>query len=137
MGVLNIKWCKSGITQTHELDYVNTNPTDKIRTKTTMNNDTIYNQDGSIGGNVEIISFIREGEKSNTVTSIFSIFTDNGLLNFNVVRKYDSKYNPVNDVVVSYSNYASGTYLSDKPVTMIIEIVGDYPNIVFKISLVY
>jgi hypothetical protein len=127
----------SGINQTHQLNYVNINPIDKIEAKTTINNHPIYNQDGTVGGSVKVTSFTSTDDISILVTSMFSIFTDNGLLNFNFVRKYDDKYNPMNDFIVSKSNYASGSYLTENPVTMIIEIIGDYPNIVFKISLVY
>jgi len=125
----------SAINQTHELDYVNTNPADKIRTKTTMNGGILYNEDGTVGGTSEIISFIRDGLNEVTTTSLFSIFTKNGMLNFNIVRKYDSSYDPTKDIVIAYSTYSSGNYLSDKPVLMKIEPVGDYPNIAFKISL--
>ena len=128
---------KTAVGETHELIYNNKNPSDKILTKTTMNGGFLYNQDGTVGGSAEIISFIREGLKSNTVTSLFSIFTDNGVLNFDIVRKYDDKYDPSNDIVISYSNYSSGNYLVGKPVLMKIEPVGNYPDIAFKISLVY
>jgi hypothetical protein len=181
---------KSAINYSEELTYVNTNPSDPAKAKTTMNNGLLYNTNGTVGGSVEIINFIREVPNSAFVTSMFSISTNNGLLCFNVVRKYDSSkhkppgnsllirfifinytfivdynnnyyififlikiyhfsgglclqlkydssYNPINDVIVSQSCYASSAYLSNNNVTMIIQTVGDFPNLVFKISLVY
>jgi len=127
----------TAIGNTHELIYNNKNPSDKILTKTTMNEGLLYNQDGTVGGSAEIISFIRKKSKSNTITSLFSMFTDNGLLNFNIVKKYDDKYDPINDIVICNSTYSSCKYLVGKPVIMKIEPVGDFPNIVLKISLVY
>jgi len=128
---------QTAINYSEELIYNNTNPYDPAKARTTMNNGLLYNTDGTVGGSVEVINFIREDPNSAFVTSMFSISTNNGLLCFNVVRKYDSSYNPVNDVIVSQSCYSSGSYLSNSNVTMIIETVGDFPNLVFKISLVY
>ena len=126
----------SVINQTNELDYVNLNQIDKTRAKTTMNKGILYNQDGTVGGSSEIISFIRNDIDESTVISMFSIFTNNGLLNFNLVKKYNSSYDPTKDIILSYSNFASGIYFSENPVLMKMEPVGDYPKIVLKISLI-
>jgi hypothetical protein len=128
---------KDAFSTSQQLNYVNLNMDDTQTSKTGMTEGVLYDSAGNDVGSSQIISFIRNGIKSTNVTSMLSLFTQSGLLNFNIVRRYDATYNPLNDIVTAEALYATGAYKNGNPVYLRLEPIGSYPNIVLKLSIFF
>ena len=124
------------IQSTQQINYENLNPADEQSAKTTMAEGDLYNQDGTVGGTTEIISFIRKGTNIK-VTSIFSVFTDSGLLVFNTARLYKQPYNSATDTVKAVATYQSGKYATGNPVYMNLDAEVVDKKIIFKLTIAY
>jgi hypothetical protein len=117
-----------------QIDYVNLDNNDNERSKTTMAEGILYNSEGVVRGTSQAINFVRKSKDSTNVTSLLSLFTESGLLNFNIVRKYDANYNPINDVITAQATYSSDKYKTGNPVYMKIEPVASTFS---KLSILY
>ena len=126
----------NAIPAAQQINYVNILQTDKQTTDSTMSEGILYNPDGSVGGNTEITSFTRKGVNT-AVTSLFTVFTDSGLLVFNIARLYTPNYNPIGDSVKAVATYQSGIYATGSPVYMSLDAEVIATNIILKLSITY
>ena len=119
-----------------QMNYVNLNSADTQSTKTTMTEADLYNPNGTVGGTTEIISFTRKSTNI-TLTSFFSVFTESGLLVFNIARLYTKNYNPETDSVKAVATYQSGKYATGNPVYMSLDTEIVDKKTILKLSISY